>query len=1026
MKKYKINFYLFIFFISASIIFSQNATLIGTVADSASGNPLVGANVFIASTSLGDATTDKGKFNIKNIKPDSYTIKVSYIGYETKEMVIDLSEAKIYEQNFSLEYTTIEGQTVVVLSQAKGQLDAINRQLKAKSIKNIVSSDRIQELPDANAAETVARIPGVSIRREGGEGNKVVIRGLSPKYNKITVNGTNLTATDPDDRSTDLSMVSQYMLDGIEVTKAGTPDQEGDVLGGTVNFKLRKAQPGLHFNIVTQGMTNELKGSSNDYKFVWNISNRFWNDRVGLLASADYEKRNRSSEVLGAGYGKATVDIDSVNSLKLTSLNLSDIERVNDRSNTLFVLDINIPNGNISYSGLNSAIEKDEINRTDNYPVTTDSRYYNTGDGKSNINVIAETWKYEQTILPNLKLELYKSFSSSRNDNSMNVFQAQKRYGYGQLYESSSGELDSAVTVYAGNKSIETIQDIILPWSKGDRVANFSRYDYNEYFTNEKESASGINLQYEFKLNNQISGKIKAGSKSKTKNRNHNRGYEYAYFGYVAVQDKRDSTIKHFDWLSERVPLGTIDPTYGAFIDYDYNIGTLFDDRYAIGPFLDLDKGNQLFNYWRNSSFFNSGTYHETIMHHRHKTHSKIYDYSGKEEYTGNYVMADLNIGSKLNIISGVRSEKNTTTYNSYVGLQGTLPHFTAAGADSFVTDVRENTYSLPALFLKYDPFEWLTLRYAQTKTLTRPNYSDILPFYHIAGLSRKIEYSNPSLTPGISDNKDYVISFNNKKLGLLSLSIFTKEIEGLIYSGGYRYIVQGTADSLYGLPDYADKYQIIQYKTNNPYPIDLSGFEIDYQTRFWYLPGMLSGLVFNANYTKTRSEVKYPRTTIDYDFSLGFPLQYANTDSFYVDRLIDQPNDIINFSLGYDYKGFSGRLSMLYMGDVFMSTDFWPELRQTTDAYKRYDLSMKQTLPVKGLELYLNISNLNEAVDINRLNGFNPRDPGFDDAILDDLSAASNKSVEDRLDLVPRSSRAKSLEQHYGRTIDLGFRYSF
>ena len=66
-------------------------------------------------------------------------------------------------------------------------MDAINKQLKAKSIKNIVSSDRIQELPDANAAETVARIPGVSIRREGGEGNKVVIRGLSPKYNKITV-----------------------------------------------------------------------------------------------------------------------------------------------------------------------------------------------------------------------------------------------------------------------------------------------------------------------------------------------------------------------------------------------------------------------------------------------------------------------------------------------------------------------------------------------------------------------------------------------------------------------------------------------------------------------------------------------------------------------------------------------------------------------------------------------------------------------------------------------------------------------
>jgi len=311
------------------------------------------------------------------------------------------------------------------------------------------------------------------------------------------------------------------------------------------------------------------------------------------------------------------------------------------------------------------------------------------------------------------------------------------------------------------------------------------------------------------------------------------------------------------------------------------------------------------------------------------------------------------------------------------------------------------------------------------TKTLTRPNYTDIRPFYHVEGASRKVQYSNPSLTPGVSTNTDYVISFNNDKLGLLTLSAFQKDIEGLIYSGGNRYIVRGTADSLYALPEYTDTYQIYNYKTNNPYPVKLSGFEIDYQTRFWYLPGMLSGLVFNANYTKTTSEVKYPRTTIGYDFTV-FPLAFTNTDSFYVDRLIDQPNDIINLSLGYDYKGFSGRLSMLYMSDVFISTDFWPGLRQTTDAYRRYDLSMKQKLPLKGLELYLNISNLNEAVDINRMSSFNPKDPDFDESILADLAGASDKPIEDRLDMIPRSSRAKSLEQHYGRTIDIGFRYNF
>jgi len=116
----------------------------------------------------------------------------------------------------------------------------------------------------------------------------------------------------------------------------------------------------------------------------------------------------------------------------------------------------------------------------------------------------------------------------------------------------------------------------------------------------------------------------------------------------------------------------------------------------------------------------------------------------------------------------------------------------------------------------------------------------------------------------------------------------------------------------------------------------------------------------------------------------------------------------------------------MLYMDDIFISTDFWPELRQSTDSYTRYDLSLKQKLPYKGLEFYLNISNLNEVVDINRMNGYNPKDPDFDESILNDLSDASDKSIEDRLDMIPRSSRAKSLEQHYGRTIDIGFRYNF
>ena len=233
---------------------AENYSITGYVRDTASGEALIGANVFVEGTSIGSATNKNGFYKIDDLKEGNYSLKVSYIGYGSALDSIKLSgEKSELALDFNLNYTTIEGNEVLVTAQAKGQMDAINKQLNAKSIVNIISSDRIQELPDANAAETVARVPGVSIRREGGEGNKVVIRGLSPKYNNITVNGVKLASTDNNDRSTDLSMISQYMLDGIEVTKAGTPDQDSDVLGGTVNFLLKKAEPGFHGNIISQG-----------------------------------------------------------------------------------------------------------------------------------------------------------------------------------------------------------------------------------------------------------------------------------------------------------------------------------------------------------------------------------------------------------------------------------------------------------------------------------------------------------------------------------------------------------------------------------------------------------------------------------------------------------------------------------------------------------------------------------------------------------------------------------------------------
>ena len=164
-------------------------------------------------------------------------------------------------------------------------------------------------------------------------------------------------------------------------------------------------------------MYNGLKKTQDDYKVVLDVSNRFLRDKIGLLAQLDIENRNRSSHNLSANYVNTPADLDTINPLTLSNLGLTDISRLNKRNNRLYVIDYNIPNGNISYSGLHSEINKDVTSYENGYALQTPDgqRDFNTGELKNSINVITETWKYEQNLTPDFKLDIFNSFSRSTN-----------------------------------------------------------------------------------------------------------------------------------------------------------------------------------------------------------------------------------------------------------------------------------------------------------------------------------------------------------------------------------------------------------------------------------------------------------------------------------------------------------------------------------------------------------------------------------------------------------------------------------
>ena len=359
---------------------AENGTVEGYVRDSQTHEALPGATVFIVATTMGASTDLNGRFFISDVPPGSYTLRVTYIGYKPQELHALLHPGADLKIDIALEPVGVKGKEVVVTAQAAGQNAAINQQLSANQIVNVVSAARIQELPDANAAESVGRLPGISVIRSGGEADEVVIRGLQPKYNEIMIDGIQISSANPNNRSTDLSDISSNMLEGIQVWKTVTPDMDADVIGGVVNFELREARvkkPGVpQFSLVGQGGYNNLPDAYNqfnNYKYVGSAEDRFLSDKLGIFAQVDVERKNLSSNELGASYDHMDT---STTKYITTGLSLYDIPRDRRRYNGTVVLDYRLPQGKIKVTNFLSSGITDVQTREEDFYLLSNARSY--------------------------------------------------------------------------------------------------------------------------------------------------------------------------------------------------------------------------------------------------------------------------------------------------------------------------------------------------------------------------------------------------------------------------------------------------------------------------------------------------------------------------------------------------------------------------------------------------------------------------------------------------------------------------
>ena len=300
------------FFLHAAPAQAQG-TIVGRVTEAATGAPLPGANVVIEGTTIGASTNNDGRFRLRDVPTGPQTIVVSFVGFEPAEATLTIDAGATVEENFALESQTLQSGEVVVTGIRGSQSRAIGQKRQAVNVIDALSADDIGSLPEKNVAEAVQRLPGMVIRNDRGEGRFVSIRGSAAALNNVTLNGNTMAST-ADSRATALDLLPAEMVSSIEVTKAVTPDMDGNAIGGSININTLSAfdRSGAFAFGSFRGMDNEqqvdgLRDPKIPFRGSVTAGTQFGaNDQFGLVVSGSGGRRDfTGSGVKGDGWDEA-------------------------------------------------------------------------------------------------------------------------------------------------------------------------------------------------------------------------------------------------------------------------------------------------------------------------------------------------------------------------------------------------------------------------------------------------------------------------------------------------------------------------------------------------------------------------------------------------------------------------------------------------------------------------------------------------------------------------------------------------
>ena len=242
---------------------AQTGTIQGKILDAQTDESLIGVSVLVEGTGTGAATDFDGNFVIGGLATGTYTLNISYVGYQPHtQQGVQVADGQTTTLEIRLKPEDLQLEEVEVVAKANRESESmlLMDQKQMLFATQAVGAKEMSRKGTSTAEAAVAQVSGIS-KQEGVK--NVFVRGLGDRYNATTLNGFPIPSEDPEYKNIALDFFRSDMIQHINVSKVFNAASNGDVGGAAININSKELFGDAAFGVEADGGLNSSVPGSN-------------------------------------------------------------------------------------------------------------------------------------------------------------------------------------------------------------------------------------------------------------------------------------------------------------------------------------------------------------------------------------------------------------------------------------------------------------------------------------------------------------------------------------------------------------------------------------------------------------------------------------------------------------------------------------------------------------------------------------------------------------------------------------------